>query len=134
MSELHAVPKPGRAKRVRRPMKKSRMKSYNAKRKGHKFPKNVDELYRVWVRMLPCAVYLASGRACESWWRVHAAHIKSRGAGGPDRQNLVPLCAAHHALQHDIGIRSFQKRYGVDLKKIAHALTEQYERECEPCL
>lgn len=42
-------------------------------------------------------------------------------------------CDAAHEEQHAIGIRSFQKRYGVDLKAIARQLTEVYEAEKFPC-
>lgn len=32
------------------------------------------------------------------------AHIKSRGAGGDDAKwNLIPLCRAHHSMQHQKG-------------------------------
>jgi len=43
-----------------------------------------------------------------------AHHIKSVGAGGPDKEfNLIPLCFAHHRLAHDKGLnflaQSFSK-------------------------
>lgn len=39
------------------------------------------------------------------------AHIKSRGAGGPDDpQNIVSLCREHHSMQHQYGhIRMMEK-------------------------
>ena len=64
---------------------------------------------------------------------VQVCHLQTRGAGGDDRNNVVPMCGHAHALQHETGIRSFQKRWGVDLKEIAHRLTAEYVKECEPC-
>ena len=134
MSELHAVPKPGRAKRVRRPMKKSRMKSYNAKRKGHKFPKRRDPDYCAWIRVQPCELARrfclvtapAYGNYHDCIGPVQVCHVKTRGAGGDDVGNVVPMCAGAHDEQHRIGIRAFQKRWGIDLAKIAAGLAPKY--------
>ncbi len=46
-------------------------------------------------------------------------HVKSRGAGGPDAENMVPLCRAHHSELHQIGVTEFQLRYNLDLKSLA---------------
>jgi hypothetical protein len=97
----------------------------NAKRGGHRFPKNVDEAYRGWIRGFTCA---ASGfRGCDG--SVQAAHVRTRGAGGPDRGNLVPLCAKHHGLQHEMGIKSFEKQYDLDLADMARELERQYDEQ-----
>lgn len=61
--------------------------------------------------------------------RAEAAHVRSKGAGGPDKGNTIPLCMGHHHEQHLIGIRSFEKRYGLDLKTIAQDLAVRYDRE-----
>lgn len=38
------------------------------------------------------------------------AHIRSRGAGGPDEPwNLIPLCRSHHMLQHAMGWYRFKE-------------------------
>lgn len=47
---------------------------------------------------------------------IHAAHVRSRGAGGADPNNLVPLCAMHHTYQHAVGTKTFEARCRVDLK------------------
>lgn len=48
---------------------------------------------------------------CSSSYLVHAAHIKSRGSGGDDvDENVVSLCAAHHAQHHSGQISSEQLR------------------------
>lgn len=46
------------------------------------------------------------------------AHIKSRGAGGT-YLDIIPLCPKHHHEFHQIGINSFQKKYNINLIKIA---------------
>lgn len=39
-------------------------------------------------------------------------HIKSKGAGGPDRDwNVIAMCRNHHHEQHQIGILSFIEKY-----------------------
>src|SRR6266550_7687589 len=140
----NACPKPKpKTRKVSRGLRQhTRLKKINAKRGGHAFPRNVDEPYREWIRALPCrlanAPMWAPGAALPSaravcpvgdWGVIDAAHVKSRGAGGKDRANLVPLCHWHHMEQHDLGIRTFQCRYGIDLKVIARQLTEVYEAE-----
>lgn len=105
------------------------MKRYNAKRKGHAFPKNVDLDYRAWIGRLPCILRVAGCWSDFLGTVIDVAHVKSRGAGGADRNNLVPLCHFHHMQQHYLGIRSFQARYGMDLKVIARQLTTVYEAE-----
>jgi hypothetical protein len=90
------------------------IKARNAKRGGHRFPKRVDEAFRDWIRSLPCCL-----RGCITRTRVECAHVKTRGAGGEDVGNCVPLCRAHHEHQHLIGIKSFQAFHHVDLKDLA---------------
>jgi len=130
---LRPVPKP--RKKVRRPTgrPRTRLKRINKKRGGHMFPKNVDELYRAWIRGRQC---LIAGRAplwvslhnrCEG--RVQVAHVKSRGAGGADHQNVLPLCALHHHEQHAIGKMSFEARYGLNLRDEAALLWKRYQDE-----
>lgn len=51
-------------------------------------------------------------------------HLKTRGSGGPDAENLVPLCPKHHSEWGTIGGLQFQIKYNVNLKAIA---IEMYE-------
>jgi HNH endonuclease len=56
------------------------------------------------VRDKPCIV-------CGGW-PTDCAHIRSRGAGGPDTPwNLLPLCRRHHTEQHARGFVWMSKRY-----------------------
>ena len=71
------------------------------------------------VRMLPCCI---CGRC-----PVDAAHIVSRGAGGPDaRWNLLPLCRIHHQEQHKIGFFRMCVKY-VPLRLKLAALGWEFE-------
>jgi hypothetical protein len=62
---------------------------------------------------------------------IECAHVRTRGAGGDDRGNTVPLCRRHHRQQHDEGIKSFQAIYDLDLAAIAKQLELAYD-EHEP--
>jgi hypothetical protein len=102
--------------------RRTRMAAKNAKRGGHRFPKGVDEAFREYVRGLPCLM-----RSHAPWWSdlwqcdgpVECAHVKTRGAGGADAGNIVPLCRRHHAMQHAVGIRTFQSDFALDLRAAA---------------
>lgn len=58
------------------------------------------------VKAQKCAV----GWDCEG--PSDPAHIRSRGAGGPDEEwNVIPFCRKHHTEQHKIGWYSMCKKY-----------------------
>jgi hypothetical protein len=67
------------------------------------------------IRKLPCTVPGCSG------YPSQPAHVVSRGAGG-GRFDQAPLCHGHHREQHQIGIKSFAKKYGLDLRAEADAI------------
>ena len=98
-------------------------------RKGSRFPKRRDPAYCAWIRTLPClcsppdVVGMDGEASCAG--RVECAHVVSRGAGGDDRGNTVPLCTRHHRRQHMAGIRSFQAWYSLDLAAIATELASR---------
>lgn len=92
-----------------------------------RFAKLRDPQYLEWIRGLPC---LRNNSACGG--AVEAAHVKSRGAGGKDVGNVVPLCHWHHQLQHEDGIKSFAELVGglEELRRIAaEVYPEQYEKQ-----
>lgn len=82
-------------------------------RKGSRFPHRRDPAYCAWIRTHDCLI----GRDCAG--RVECAHVKTRGAGGMDVANTVPLCTRHHREQHSHGIRTFERKYRVDLVTVA---------------
>jgi hypothetical protein len=116
---LVKVPKPKcGAKKVRAPLRKTRMKSRNAKRKGSAFPKVRDAKYRRWIwtenecllRAHPIRRRFSEHdmvwpnwnanprdliHVC--WGAVTPAHVGEHQArGAPDFGVLVPLCEAAH--------------------------------------
>ena len=41
-------------------------------------------------------------------------HIRSKGAGGKDEpENLMSLCREHHTSQHQMGLKSFVRKYNL---------------------
>ena len=59
----------------------------------------------------------ARQRACEwpgctwTFFKVHAAHIKSKGSGGDDAdENVISLCVRHHSMHHSGQIKSQELR------------------------
>lgn len=85
-----------------------------------RFKESADPAYLDWIHTLPCCV---TGQR-----PVVAHHVRSRGAGGTDRQT-VPLTDALHREGHQVGWRTFETRYGVDLTAIADGLAATYEEE-----
>lgn len=104
-----------------------------------KVPKNPavrDDAYREWIRAQPCILADREPCTCSGYIRVnnrHLAsqfcHVKTRGAQGGDRKNGYPGCQGHHNEQHRIGLKSFEKRYGIHLKQLALDYDARYEEE-----
>lgn len=109
-----------------------------ARKAGSLFPKRRDDTdgkYAAWIRTQPCIIRDREART-ETWPLVHrclgetqACHVRSRGAAGFDLGNLYPGCLIAHHQQHLIGLRSFQARWGIDLKTEAERLYQQYVQE-----
>tara|TARA_R100001463_G_scaffold115919_4_gene171160 strand:+ start:1614 stop:2609 length:996 start_codon:yes stop_codon:yes gene_type:complete len=55
-----------------------------------------------------------------------AHHLTTKGAGGPDAENLVPLCRVHHNEFHSMGVDSFQLHYNYDLRRAAQVVFDSY--------
>ena len=91
-----------------------------------RFADQRDPDYAAYVRTLPCVLTAAFWRRlgrssplgephrCAPHGYVEAMHVRSRGAGGPDRGNLLPGCPKAHAEQHAIGIESWAAKWGLD--------------------
>ncbi len=83
--------------------------------------RNQNPEFRKWIRSLPSVV---SGRGpCE------VVHVRSRGAGGGDEGNIVPLTQHEHIYQlHQWGQKTFEARWCVDLGAVALELWERWQR------
>ena len=55
-----------------------------------------------------------------------AHHLTTKGAGGPDAENLVPLCRVHHNEFHAMGVDSFQLHYNFDLRRAALIIFDHF--------
>lgn len=112
-----------------RPLKRSPLKPRQTRiNRTHKsrFPKIRDQQFIAWIRNQPCA--LASRTQCDYWFTSSEAdHVRTRGAGGQDHANLIPLCRKHHQIRHDVGVKSFAAGYGIDLKALALEYHQRYE-------
>jgi hypothetical protein len=72
----------------------------------------VDESALEEVRKLPC---LACDMSREERIRfIFDNHVRSRGSGGDDvPENLMPLCARHHAEIHQVGTIKMASKYSI---------------------
>ena len=105
------------------------------RKQRRRFAKHRDYEYQTWIRRQACIAWLqvpAVGYGPQHEGRMHCAHVRSRGAGGDDHGNCVPLCARHHNEQHLIGVHSFELRYGLDLKAEAEKLWRAYQDAVPP--
>lgn len=57
--------------------------------------------------------------------KIDAAHVESRGSGGKGWGNVVGLCRRHHREQGDVGIKTFAKRYRLDLEEAARRIADR---------
>jgi len=67
-----------------------------------------SQAFRRWCRGQPCIFTL------EASDRVDPAHVLSRGSGGDDFVNVVPVVNELHRLQHDRGWTFLLSKYGQD--------------------
>jgi hypothetical protein len=88
-----------------------------------RFKEGRDPLWVTFIRGLPCI--LANSPHTECQGPSECCHVKARSTGGEDRSNTVPMCRKHHRRQHDMGIRTFQRVYGIDLEAIARELSDK---------
>lgn len=69
-----------------------------------------------WLRGRPCLI----GGTCAG--KIEACHVGTTGKGMSTKcadAESVPMCAHHHAAQHNAGIRTFEARHGVNLMAAA---------------
>ena len=78
---------------------------------------------RQYVREMMC---LVDNGKCSAGVDPH--HVRTRGAGGIDRANLVPLCRVHHTELHQIGRLTFEDKYRLgNLKVRASNIQDNYD-------
>lgn len=91
----------------------------NRERRERDWPKAYhSEEYVLAVQKMACTIPGCDRREIDA---AHGEHTK--GAGGSWR-TILPLCGGpdgHHAEQHDIGRRTFERKYGISLEAAAAA-------------
>lgn len=77
-----------------------------------------------WVRGFDCACMDKPGMGCVG--NIEAAHVRTGTDGGlgvkPSDCFAIPLCSAHHQLQHRIGEAEFERIMEIDMRAIADLL------------
>ena len=88
--------------------------------------RDVDKILRIFITEKPC---LGCGRPLYN----DPHHLKTRGAGGGDRDNMVPLCRVCHTEAHMKGPKFMDgivlKRTGKHMKEWAIIYTAEYDEE-----
>ena len=79
--------------------------------------------YRNYIKGMKC---LVDNKECLPQSDPH--HVRSKGAGGRDRSNLVPLCRIHHTECHTIGRITFEDKYKLgSLRTRAENIQGEYD-------
>ena len=89
----------------------------------------IDHPYREFIRSHPCVVAVETGSAADCAFRMCACHFRHSGMGGkdvPDRGNLWPGCHHHHMESHSSGIKTFQRKYQLDLLGVCVRLLDEF--------
>lgn len=110
-----------------KPLRRTWLRQVNPTRRAERFAKAFGERGDP-IRAMPCL--LAVKGDCSG--AIEAAHIRSRGAGGT-LLDLVPLCVRHHRRQHNMGIRSFESTYKIDLRAAAARIAAELTARGVPC-
>ena len=105
-----------RLKRWNRRMPSLRLPALIKRAKSPKVSRDCPA-HRAWVRKHRCSV-----PACGQL-PIECAHVRRGTDGGvglkPSDSWCISLCINHHAEQHRIGERAFEKRHGVELVALA---------------
>jgi hypothetical protein len=74
---------------------------------------------------LIAAMFCTVGTKYGCFGHVIAHHDPTKATGGKDRGGTTPLCFLHHTEVHTIGRRSFDVKYGVNLRELGPILAER---------
>jgi|SRR5882672_4020261 len=107
MITLRPVPKPSsQAKPARRPIRKSRVKPVNAKRKAKELLRTFGPPERrEWMKLMPCVADCCPHKT---------ENVHTKGGGGSRRADarfIVPMCRFHHRYLHDHGEAGLRRMF-----------------------
>ena len=73
-----------------------------------------------WIKAKPC-VFCGQG-PCEN------AHVTNGGMGRKaDADKIIPACrACHHEMDHGIGKKAMERKYGVNLRELARQIEAEW--------
>lgn len=81
-------------------------------------PRLRSPAHRAWVRSHRCCVPL-----CQLM-PIECAHVRTAATAGMGMKSsdafCLSLCREHHAEQHRIGVKSFEKKHGIDMLMLAN--------------
>ncbi len=92
-------------------------------------PKREWPKHRKWLRSHECVVSVSS-----TFWfngfcagMVEVSHIRTAANSGtgikPHDSSAVPMCSSHHSEYHRIGAETWEKKYALDLARLAAEFT-----------
>lgn len=120
-SFFQPCPKPLRKPKQPRPLaRKSRINPVNKARRHERFERAYHSVGFVqWIHSLGCSV-----DGCRET-DIEACHVVARPAG--TWRDVVPMCRVHHSMQHTLGIRSFERRFNIELSLVASAVAQRWD-------
>lgn len=87
-------------------------------------PERTWRKHEQWVRGWACVAFVKDPDGCKG--KIQCCHTRIGTGGGtsikPPSWYCFPACETHHEEQHRIGERSFEVKYGVDLRAAAMKL------------
>jgi len=89
----------------------------NRQREWSKFRRDP---YVRWIKSLPCSVQGAHAGP------IDPNHHPTVGSTGQVHRRIMPLCRGHHTELGDVGVESFQRKYGIDFEAFISALEVVY--------
>lgn len=100
-------------------------------------PRRLNGTHLDYVRSRGCAVAVARasvrGARCSCRGPVQAHHVRTAANAGmglkPPDSCAVGLCILHHRALHDLGRRTFEQSYGLDLAAIAARRWEESNQQ-----
>lgn len=137
------VPKP-RRKSAKQRMREALLRQRQSLRRGgrittrkvsKRFAQRRDAEYAEWIRSLPCALTgklnsKLEPHQCEG--PIEATHVRSRGAGGDDYGNLLPLDHRAHQDQHRAGFVTWANWfYGGGINEVYRIARDVYPAQYE---
>jgi hypothetical protein len=84
--------------------------------------------FKDWIKTKKCILQILNANK-DCYGLIDPHHIKSRGSGGKDDSNILPLCRRHHSEIEQIGKKTFSKKYNLDLDFYCKLYWNRYNQE-----